>query len=132
MHAEPLIELYCPPIGLKLLLASLTLLARNLFIPPPFMQELLAKVLPTFDEPFVLALARTLPGLPLEVLRMRDMFAGGVPLIVARQFGEMPMRNSPEFCEFLINEMVTFIAAGFRSESTISDSDVPSMAPHRT
>ncbi len=101
------------------------LLARNLFMPPPFMQELLAKELPPFNEPFVAALARTLPNLPLEVLQMRDMFAGGVTLMVSRQLSKMPLRNSPAFCEFVIKEMVTFIAAGLRTESTISDSDLP-------
>jgi AcrR family transcriptional regulator len=104
------------------------LLARNLFMPPPFMQEVLAKELPTFNEPFVAALARTLPNLPLKVLQMRDMFAGGVSLMVSRQLSKMPMRNSPAFCEFVIKEMVTFIAAGLRTESTISGSDVPPMA----
>ena len=105
------------------------LLARNLFIPPPFMQELLAKELPTFNEPFVAALAKTLPNLPLDVLQMRDMFAGGVSLIVARQLSKMPMRNSPAFCEFLIKEIVMFITAGLRAESTISDSEVSQMIP---
>lgn len=103
------------------------LLARNLFMPPPFMQEFLAKELPTFNEPFVAALARTLPNLPLEVLRMRDMFAGGVILMVSRQLGKMPMRSNPTFCEFVIKEMVTFITAGLRTEPPISGSDLPPM-----
>jgi hypothetical protein len=103
------------------------LLARNLFMAPPFMQELLAKELPPFNEPFVAALARALPNLPLEVLQMRDMFAGGVTLMVSRQLSKMPMRNSPAFCEFVIKEMVTFIAAGLRTESTISGIDLPTM-----
>lgn len=104
------------------------LLARNLFMPPPFMQEFLAKELPPFNEPFVAALARTLPNLSLEVLQIRDVFAGGVLLMVSRQLSKMPMRNSPAFCEFVLKEMVTFIAAGFRTESTISGSDLLSMA----
>jgi len=103
------------------------LLARNLFMPPLFMQELLAKELPTFNEPFVAALARTLPNLSLEVLQMRNMFAGGISLIVSRQLSKIPMRNSPAFCEFLIKEMVTFIVAGLRAESMISGSDLPPM-----
>ncbi|MBI5592034.1 MAG: TetR/AcrR family transcriptional regulator [Deltaproteobacteria bacterium] len=104
------------------------LLARNLFMPPPFMQELLAKELPPFNEPFVAALARTLPNLSPEVLQMRDVFAGGVLLMVSRQLSKMPMRNSPDFCEMVLKEMVTFIAAGLRTESTISGSDLPPMA----
>jgi len=103
------------------------LLARNLFMPPPFMQEFLAKELPTFNEPFLAALARTLPNLPLELLRIRDMFAGGVLLMVSRQLGKMPMRNSPDFCELVLKEMVTFIAAGLRTGSTLPGSDLPPM-----
>jgi AcrR family transcriptional regulator len=103
------------------------LLARNLFMPPPFMQELLTKELPAFNEPFVVALARTLPNLPLELLQMRYMFAGGVLLMASRQLSKMPMRNSPAFCEIVLKEMVTFIAAGLRTESMISDSDLPPM-----
>ena len=104
------------------------LLALNLFMPPPFMQEFLAKELPPFNEPFIAALARTLPNLPLELLQMRDMFAGGVLLMVSRQLSKMPMRDSPAFCEFVIKEMVTFIAAGLRTKSTISGSDLPLIA----
>jgi hypothetical protein len=104
------------------------LLARNLFMPPPFMQEFLAKELPPFNDPFLTALARTLPNLPLEVLQVRDVFAGGVLLMVSRQLSKMPMRNSPAFCEFVLKEMVTFITAGLRTESTISGNDLPPMA----
>lgn len=103
------------------------LLARNLFMPPPFMQDFLAKELPTFNEPFVAALARTLPNLPPEILQMRDVFAGGVLLMVSRQLSKMPMRNSPDFCELVLKEMVTFIAAGFRTKPTITGNNLPSM-----
>jgi len=103
------------------------LLARNLFMPPPFMQDFLAKELPPFNEPFVAALALTLPNLPLELLRLRDMFAGGVLLMVSRQLSNMPMRNRPAFCELVLKEMVTFIAAGLRTEPTFSGSDLPAM-----
>lgn len=103
------------------------LLARNLFMPPPFMQELLDKELPTVNEPFLAALSRTLPNLPPEVLLFRDVFAGGVLLMISRQLSKMPMRDNPAFCELVLKEMVTFIAAGLRAESTISVSDLPPM-----
>ncbi|QEM68926.1 TetR/AcrR family transcriptional regulator [Geobacter sp. FeAm09] len=104
------------------------LLARNLFMPPPFMQEFMAKENIPFTEPFVAALARTLPNLPPQVLYMRDMFAGGILLMVSSQLSKMPMRKSPDFCELVLKDMVTFIAAGLRTESTISGSDLPPMA----
>jgi AcrR family transcriptional regulator len=104
------------------------LLARNLFMPPPFMQEFMNKEIGPNAEPFIAALARTLPNLPAEVLRMRDMFAGGILLMVSSQLSKMPMHNSPEFCESVLKEMVTFIAAGLRTESAISGVDLPPMA----
>jgi len=99
------------------------LLARNLFMPPPFMQEFMAKEGRPVHEPFIAALARTLPDLPMEVLRIREMFARGVLLMF---LSRMPMPKSPEFCESVLKEMVTFIAAGLRTESTISGADPPS------
>lgn len=104
------------------------LLARNLFVPPPFMQELLAQEFPLLNEPFVAALTRALPNLPQEVLRMRYMFAGGVILMVSRQLSKMQMCNSPVFCEYVIKEMVAFITAGLRTGATISDIDLSAMA----
>jgi AcrR family transcriptional regulator len=103
------------------------LLARNLFMPPPFMQEFMAKEGVSFHEPFIVALARTLPNLPLEVLQMREMFVRGVLLMLSSELSRMLMLNSPEFCESVLKEMVTFIAAGLRTESTISGADLPPM-----
>lgn len=108
------------------------LLARNLFMPPPFMQEFMDKEIGPNAEPFIAALARTLPNLPPEVLQMRDMFAGGILLMVSSQLSKMPMRNNPDFCESVLKEMVTFISAGLRTESTISGSDLRPMAFSQT
>lgn len=104
------------------------LLARNLFLPPPFMQEVMTQEGASFHRPFLEALARTLPNLPLEALRIREMSARGVWLMLSSRLSKMSMRNSPEFYESVLKEMVTFIAAGLRAESTISDADLPPMS----
>lgn len=56
----------------------IALLARNLFMPPPFMQESLLKEFASINEPFVAAFTRTLPELPLEVLQLRVEFSNSV------------------------------------------------------
>ena len=100
------------------------LLARNLFMPPPFMEESLSREGGLVHEPFLAALARTLPNLPMEVLQIREMFARGVLLMF---LSKIPMQKSPEFCESVLKEMVTFIAAGLRSESMVSGAALPPM-----
>jgi AcrR family transcriptional regulator len=100
------------------------LLARNLFMPPPFMQELLHKELAPHTEPFIAALARALPKLPPEVLQMRFMFSGGVLLMFSSQLSKMPMRDNPALCELTLKEMVNFVANGLRAELLVTGKDV--------
>jgi len=104
------------------------LFARNLFIPPPFLTEVMAKAGRPVHEPFITALSRTLPNLPKETILIREMFSRGVLLMF---LSRIPMQKSPEFYECVLKEMVAFIAAGLRADSTISDADLPSMALSR-
>jgi AcrR family transcriptional regulator len=97
------------------------LLARNLFMPPPFMPKFMDKEGGSVHEPFIAALARTLPNLSMELLRIREKFVRGVLLMF---LSKIPMQKSPEYCESVLKEMVTFIAAGLRTEVTISDADL--------
>ena len=98
------------------------LLARNLFMPPPFMREFLARNANQAHEPFVLALTLALPGLPVEVLRVREMFARGTMLMF---LSKISVPKSAEFCDFVLKEMVVCIAAGFRSASIMPDFTLP-------
>ncbi len=92
------------------------LLARNLFMPPPFMQDVLAKEGGKAHEPFITALIQTLPDLPMEVLQIREIFMRGIFLMF---LSKMPLPKNNEFHESILSEMVTFIAAGLRSGSAI-------------
>lgn len=98
-----------------------TLFARNLFMPPPFMLEFMAKEGDQVHEPFIAALARTLPSLPGEVLRIREMAARGALMMF---LSKIPMQKSPEFCALVLKEMVTFIAAGLRADSSAGLSSI--------
>jgi len=104
------------------------LLARNLFMPPPFMQEFLLKELAPHTEPFVAVLAQALPKLPPDILRMRVMFSGGALLMFVGQLGKMPgpMSGDRKFVEFALKELVRFIATGLQSQPS---SPVPPKLP---
>lgn len=92
------------------------LFARNLFLPPPFMYEFMDKEAPPVHEPFIAALALTLPNLSMEVLQTRMLFALGAMLMF---LSKKPIQKGPEHWESVLNEMVTFIAAGLRTESSV-------------
>lgn len=105
------------------------LLARNLFMPPPFMRKVLERELLPHIEPFVEALSRSLPKLPAELLRMRVMFAGGVLHMFAAHSVHQPVEtNDPHrLADLALKEMVRFIAAGLESPPAVSARQYP---PH--
>jgi AcrR family transcriptional regulator len=94
------------------------LLARNLVQPPPFMVRALQEHLDPSLAPFLTALARALPHVPPEILRLRIGFAGGVlhtyslpgPRMQAAE-GAAPPAPHP----MLFEEVVRFISAGLSS-----------------
>ena len=100
------------------------LFARTLFMPPPFMREFLAQNGGHIHEPFITALSRALPDLPIEVLRIREMFARGVMMMF---LSKMPIPKRLDYCEAILKEMVTFIAAGFRSSAEVPGFALPPM-----
>lgn len=103
------------------------LLARNLFMPPPFLRLEIEKLHGPILQAFAGALARTLPNLPPEVLQLRMMFAGGALLMFASQMDRLPLRQNPAMCEFALATLVKFVSAGLREPATHSDSKFPPM-----
>ncbi len=95
------------------------LLARNLFMPPPFMRTILEKEMRPSLEPFFAALAKSLPKLRPDILQMRLLFSGGALLMFAGQAGQMLRQTAgdAQLMEFALKELVHFIAAGLQSES---------------
>jgi len=103
------------------------LLARNLFMPPPFLRAVLEKELRPNLEPFVEALSKALPKLPPDLLAMRVMFSAGALLMFSGQLGKLPppMSGNPKFIEFALKELVRFIAAGLQSNPAVAAKDRP-------
>jgi AcrR family transcriptional regulator len=108
----------------------IALLSRNLFMPPPFMQESLLKEFASIDEPFVAAFVRTLPELPLEVLQLRVEFSGSMLFMFFNKLSQAPMRSKPALCEAVLKEMVAFISAGIRADRAALDTDLQALVFH--
>lgn len=92
------------------------LLARNLFMPPPFLHEAIRKELEPNIMVFHAALLRSLPGMPENLLHLRTMFGMGALLVFSVQMDRMALARSETFDENVLKEMVNFISAGLQSE----------------
>src|ERR1017187_67032 len=66
------------------------LIARNLFMPPPFLHRVLQKEMGPNMKAFVNALSRSLPRVPKDLLDLRAMFSMGALLIFSAQLGKLP------------------------------------------
>lgn len=107
-------------------------LARNLFMPPPFMRRILEKELRPSLEPFAHALSKALPKLPMEVLMLRLVFSGGALLMFAGQLNGLPrpMDGNPALVEAALDELVRFVSAGLKSAPAVA-TKTPVPAPIR-
>jgi AcrR family transcriptional regulator len=105
------------------------LLARNLFMPPPFMRVILEKEVRLSLGPFARALSKSLPKLSMEMLMLRLMFSGGALLMVAAHLGGpgKELGNDPEAIKGALGELVRFVSAGLRSESVFPGGGVKSL-----
>jgi AcrR family transcriptional regulator len=90
------------------------LLARNLFMPPPFMFQVVHKEMAPNLEAFLAALTRSLPAVPPDVIMLRELFSMGAVLISAGQLAKLPAhaRADPAFFDYALKELVRYIASG--------------------
>jgi AcrR family transcriptional regulator len=103
------------------------LMARNLFMPPPFLQAVLAREMGPALQAFLTALGRSLPQVPADVILLRDLFSMGSVLMFAGKFNRLPaeLRADPKAFEFVLRELVRFLAAGFQAEPAVPALDRP-------
>ena len=103
------------------------LLARNLFLPPPFMQRVLHKEMGPQIEVFIGALARSLPAVPPELILLREIFTMGTVLISAGQFARLPapVRENPVFFDYALKELIRYISAALASAPAVAEKDRP-------
>ncbi|MDR3555999.1 MAG: TetR/AcrR family transcriptional regulator [Syntrophobacteraceae bacterium] len=92
------------------------LLARNLFMPPPFLHAVIRQELEPNIKVFQAALLRALPAMPDSLLHLRTMFGMGALLVFSFQMAQMVFERHATFYENVLEEMVRFISAGLQSE----------------
>jgi AcrR family transcriptional regulator len=101
------------------------LLARNLFMPPPFLRAAIHRELEPNAEVFIAALRRSLPKVPEDLIRLRTMFSMGSLLMFSVQMGKMRPARNAKFDESILKELVRFIAAGLQSAPAVPAEDRP-------
>lgn len=100
-------------------------LARNLLMPPPFLHAAIHREFAPNVAAFILALQRSLPACPEDLLHLRSMLAMGSMLMFSIRAGELPGMQNPKLHEVVLREMVSFITAGMKSEPAVSPEDRP-------
>ena len=102
-------------------------LARNLLMPPAFLHAAVHQELAPNIAKFIVALQRSLPDFPEDLLHLRSMFAMGSMLMFSIRANEIPGMQNPKLHEAVLAEMVEFITAGMRSKPAVSPADRPSL-----
>jgi AcrR family transcriptional regulator len=100
-------------------------LARNLFMPPPFIHAAIHKELAPGVEAFIAALKRALPDTPEDLLHLRSMFAMGALLMFSIHADEMPEMQNAKVHEAVLREMVGYVTAGMKSKPAVPATDRP-------
>jgi AcrR family transcriptional regulator len=100
-------------------------LARNLFMPPPFLHAAMQKELEPNVAAFNAALRRSLPDIPVDLLHLRVMFAMGALLVFAMQAPPTAPVAGAKLRETLLRELVQFISAGLQTEPAVPAKDRP-------
>ena len=99
------------------------LLARNLFMPPPFLHAALHRELEPNAEVFIAALRRSLPEVPEDLIRLRTMFSMGSLLMFSVQMGKMRPARGLKSDGSILKELVRFMAAGLHSAPAVRAQD---------
>lgn len=105
------------------------LLARNLFMPPAFLYPVLHKEIQPNLEPFIAALAKALPAVPLDLVHMRVMFSMGALFPLSAHLGRNRVAEKPKLVEVILRELVRFVSAGLRSVPAVPPESRPPL-PH--
>lgn len=92
-----------------------TLVARSLFLPPPFLHAALHREFEPSVEVFITALSRALPHIPRNLIRLREMFSMGAMLAFSMGMRAATPLRDLEFNENILSELIRFIAAGLQS-----------------
>ena len=101
------------------------LLARNLFMPPPFLHTAIHREMKPNLDIFIRALRRSLPEVPEDLIRLRTMFSMGALLMFSVKMGKMRAARNAKFDESILKELVRFIASGLQGTPAVPAEDRP-------
>jgi len=102
-----------------------TLLARSLFMPPPFLQAALHRELEPNAKVFIAAFCRSLPSAPEDLIRLRVMFLMGALLMFSVDSRRTQSAYNPKCDESILRELVRFGAVGLQSAPAVNPADRP-------
>jgi AcrR family transcriptional regulator len=102
-------------------------LARNLLMPPPFIHPFIIQEIEPGMNVFVATLRRSLPELPEDLVHLRSMFAMGSLLMFSIHASEMPGMNNPKLHEPVLQEIIRYVSAGFKSQAAVPSSERPKL-----
>ena len=102
-----------------------TLLARALFMPPPFLEDALRGEIEAINEVFVAAFRRSLGKVPVDLIHLRVIFSMGALLMFSVRMGKVRSQRHPRLDASLLQEVVRFIAAGLQSEPAVPPQEWP-------
>ncbi len=102
-----------------------TLLARSLFMPPPFLEAAIHQELGPNDEVFIKAFQNSLPNLPEDLIQLRTMFSMGALLMFSMEMGKLRPASNAKTDESFLRELIRFISAGLQSGPALAAQDLP-------
>ena len=106
------------------------LLARSLYMPPPFLFPILHKEMRPHMVAFEEALIRSLPQVPPDLIGMRMMLSMGTLLPLAAHLGQSRLAEDAKLMEVILQELVRFISAGLQSEPAVAADSRPPLPRH--
>ena len=101
------------------------LLARGLFMPPPFLEAVFQGETEPVNTVFVAAFRRSLCGVPEDLIHLRVTFSMGALLMFSVRMGKLRPQRHAKFDDSLLQEVIRFIAAGLQSAPAVPPQEWP-------
>jgi len=101
------------------------LLARGLFMPPPFLEAVFQGETEPINAAFVAAFRRSLGAVPVDLIHLRVTFSMGALLMFSVRMGTLRPQRHAKFDDSLLQEVIRFIAAGLQSAPAVPPQEWP-------
>jgi AcrR family transcriptional regulator len=109
-----------------------TLAARNMIMPPPFMQEVVRHELEPSGKIFFAALKRALPDMSDQLIVLRIVFSMGALMMVGVQMAALHPSIAPSAENGVLAELVRFASNGLMGEAASLTETLPPIIVRRS